>query len=160
MNNQQPNPFTFTGQELPPPKPFATVSVPIGFFNPDVSITVKKKNKKTGVVTKWKVPHGRCHVVLSAQEFPAKKKFIQYRSRECVNFDGDIVTPPPPRVFIPEAVPGAPRKRTYSRLDLNAEDTEEYFEEEEPPRKVGKFAIASSQPAEQDEKLIFTKEQQ
>ena len=62
--------------------PFETLSTPIGYYNPDCVVTVKKTNKKTGVVTRWKVPSGRAHVVLNSQEVPIKTKLIRYKSYE------------------------------------------------------------------------------
>ena len=120
--------------------PFETLSTPIGYYNPDCVVTVKKTNKKTGVVTKWKVPSGRAHVVLNSQEVPIKTKLIKYKSYEMKYLQpGSTVTPPAPREMLPRPiafvpnVPPAPKKlkRTYSTLNAEAVPMEKALDDPE-----------------------------
>ena len=155
--------------------PFYTSDIPIGFYQEDLVITVKKRNKVTGVVTKYTCT-GPTHVVITTQHTPLKTKMVEYKSDNIPLYPGTVHQAPLPRPVAIAEVPGAPRrmlKRTRSfihdapgapsRLLGCHLDTMEELKEEEMARKKVKVEeeeeeeVPSSQP--EDYVLRIHKEQ-
>ena len=145
------------------PNSYHTVSTPIGYYHDDCVVVVKKTNKKTGVVTKWKVPSGRAHVILNSQEIPLKTKLIKWKSYETKYLEpGATVTPKDPREILPRPialvpnVPPAPKKlkRTYSTLAYdNAEEVKS-----EPSEENADSELYTQPPAAKKCKLNCSEE--